>query len=125
MGEIFLLGPLFGGGYSAFKDSTEGLGNACKELAEERSKMEQTKNQVQSAFKSAPDVPAIKSNSEELKNLQASYSQKLTNYSNQFKKRQALINIFLASFIFSLFIALLLRKFKIFSKIWNLIVNKK
>ena len=116
-----VMGPLLAGAFGAAQSSTKGIDDACDGLNNANKEFAETKKKWNSA------LSALGSESEQFTQLNHEYAEKYGNYKDalntavQINKEKFLeTNIFIAIFLVTLVLTLLIKYLNLFEQIWSI-----
>lgn len=125
IGGLMMAGAVLGGATSSTISATQGINDACKKLDDANTKYNNVKNKWKGALidlaKAKGDLESL---NEELNNEYQNYKLALKIQIDLHRQRQLYINIFIGVFIFVIILTLLLKYFKVFQLVWDIIVKK-
>ena len=125
IGGLMMVGAVLGGATSSTISATQGINDACKKLDDANTKYNNVKNKWKGALidlaKAKGDLESL---NVELNNEYQNYKLALKIQIDLHRQRQLYINIFIGVFIFVIILTLLLKYFKVFQLVWDIIVKK-
>lgn len=125
IGGLMMAGTVLGGATSSTISATQGINDACKKLDDADTKYNNVKDKWKIALghlaKAKGDLESL---NQELNNEYQNYKLALKIQIDLHRQRQLYINISIGVFIFVIIITLLLKYFKVFQLVWDIIVKK-
>jgi hypothetical protein len=119
-----MLGPVLAGGVTAGLQATKGIDDACSQLTTAQNQYSSTKSKWRKVLQKYQNLENNqKDYATQLNRDFNEYKEQMILAINSFKKKQFMLDVFFAIFIFCLLMILLFKYFKIFENIKKLILN--
>lgn len=119
-----MLGPVLAGGVTAGLQATKEIDDACSQLTTAQNQYSSTKSKWQKVLQSYHNLISNQENyAKQLNRDFNAYKTQMILAINSFKKKQFMLDVFFAIFIFCLLMVLLFKYFKIFENLKKLIFN--